>query len=138
MKKFCFIFALLGVFACSEDKDMTADYFKSQKRDSRFFGKWMAVNPNTLEEQITSFYSEYTEEGVFDLIDRETGEKHERVRYYYTKENTLYVLHPGAGFKVSASVSEFRYEFSDSDNILILQRYTNGELSNYKDFLKRK
>ncbi|WP_392448212.1 hypothetical protein ACF3OB_02480 [Capnocytophaga canis] len=138
MKKFCFIFALLGVFACSEDEHMTADYFKSQQRDSRFFGKWKAVNPNTLEEKITSFYSEYTEEGVFDLIDRETGEKDERKRYYYTKENTLYVLHPGAGFKVSASVSEYKYTFSDDNNILIIQTLEEYRKGDKGGFFKRK
>ncbi|WP_042006752.1 hypothetical protein, partial [Capnocytophaga canis] len=63
MKKFYFLFALLGVFACSEDENMTADYFKSQKRDSRFFGKWMYVNPDTFEEEITTYYHNYTKDG---------------------------------------------------------------------------
>ncbi|WP_172917136.1 hypothetical protein [Capnocytophaga canis] len=139
MKKFCFIFALLGVFACSEDEHMTADYFKSQKRDSRFFGKWAVINSKTFEEVVTvTFYSEYTKIGEHLRIDRETGESNQRVEYYYTKGDRLYVLNPGSGFKVSASVYEFRYEFSDSDNILILQEYTNGEPSNHKRFLKRK
>ncbi|WP_392448214.1 hypothetical protein ACF3OB_02485 [Capnocytophaga canis] len=139
MKKFCFIFALLGVFACSEDEHMTADYFKAQQRDSRFFGKWIYVNSETFEEVVsTTFYREYTEIGELLRIYQETGEKNKRVEYYYTKGDRLYVLNPGSGFKVSASVYEFRYEFSDSDNILVLQDYTNGELSNYKEFLKRK
>ncbi|ATA75670.1 hypothetical protein [Capnocytophaga sp. H2931] len=138
MKKFCFIFALLGVFSCSEDKDMTADYFKAQQRDSRFFGKWNDVDINTLEEVMTTVYPEYSENGELIHIYRETGEKNKRIEYYYTKGDRLYVLNPGSGFKVSASVNEFRYEFSDSDNILILQLYVNGELSNYKEFLKRK
>lgn len=138
MKKFCFIFALLGVFACSEDKDMTADYFKAQQRDSRFFGKWNVIDINTLEEVMTTVYREYAENGELSYIYRETGEKNKRVEYYYTKGDRLYVLNPGSGFKVSASVYEFRYEFSDSDNILILQEYTNGEPSNHKRFLKRK
>ncbi|MFJ1262164.1 hypothetical protein ACILDS_05635 [Capnocytophaga canis] len=138
MKKFCFIFALLGIFACSEDEHMTADYFKAQQRDSRFFGKWMYVNPDTFEEEITTYYHNYTKDGEFHLIYRETGEKNKRVEYYYTKGDRLYVLNPGSGFKVSASVYEFRYEFSNSDSILVLQDYTNGELSNYKEFLKRK
>ncbi|CEN51312.1 hypothetical protein CCAND93_1560001 [Capnocytophaga canis] len=60
------------------------------------------------------------------------------MEYYYTKGDRLYVLNPGSGFKVSASVYEFLYEFSNSDSILVLQDYTNGELSNYKEFLKRK
>ncbi|MFJ1262160.1 hypothetical protein ACILDS_05615 [Capnocytophaga canis] len=139
MKKFCFIFALLGVFACSEDEHMTADYFKAQQRDSRFFGKWAVINSKTFEEVLTTtFYSEYTKIGELFLIHRDTEEKDKSVEYYYTKGDRLYVLDPGSGFKVSASVNEFRYEFSDSDNILILQRYVNGELSDYKRFLKRK
>ncbi|RIY36128.1 hypothetical protein [Capnocytophaga canis] len=139
MKKFYFLFALLGVFACSEDEHMTADYFKAQQRDSRFFGKWAVINSKTFEEVVTvTFYSEYTETGEHFLIYRDTGEKNKRIEYYYTKGDRLYVLNPGSGFKVSASVNEYRYEFSDSDNILILQLYVNGELSNYKEFLKRK
>ncbi|WP_392448210.1 hypothetical protein ACF3OB_02475 [Capnocytophaga canis] len=138
MKKFCFIFALLGVFACSEDENMTADYFKAQQRDSRFFGKWNVVDINTLEEVMTTVYREYAENGELSYIYRETGEKNKRVEYYYTKGDRLYVLNPGSGFKVSASVYEFRYEFSNSDSILVLQDYTNGELSNYKEFFKRK
>ncbi|WP_392420852.1 hypothetical protein ACF3OE_05820 [Capnocytophaga canis] len=139
MKKFYFLFALLGVFACSEDKDMTADYFKAQQRDRRFFGKWIYVNSETFEEVVsTTFYREYTEIGELLRIYQETGEKNKRVEYYYTKGDRLYVLNPGSGFKVSASVYEFRYEFSDSDNILVLQDYTNGELSSYKEFFKRK
>ncbi|WP_392420860.1 hypothetical protein ACF3OE_05840 [Capnocytophaga canis] len=75
MKKFYFILALLGVFACSEDEHMTADYFKSQKRDSRFFGKWNDVDINTLEEVMTTVYPEYSENGELSYIYRETGEK---------------------------------------------------------------
>ncbi|WP_392420857.1 hypothetical protein ACF3OE_05830 [Capnocytophaga canis] len=139
MKKFYFIFALLGVLSCSEDEHMTADYFKAQQRDSRFFGKWAVINSKTFEEIVTvTFYSEYTKIGELFLIHRDTEEKDKSVEYYYTKGDRLYVLNPGSGFKVSASVYEFRYEFSDSDNILVLQEYTNGELSNYKRFLKRK
>ncbi|WP_172914400.1 hypothetical protein [Capnocytophaga canis] len=138
MKKFYFIFALLGVFACSEDEHMTADYFKAQQRDSRFFGKWMAVNPNTLEEEITTFYSEYTEEGEFHLIYRDTGEKNNRVEYYYTKENAIYLLNPGAGFKVSASVSEYKYKFSDDSNILIIQTLEEYRKGDKGEFFKRK
>ncbi|ATA73537.1 hypothetical protein CGC49_09745 [Capnocytophaga sp. H4358] len=139
MKKFYFILALLGVLSCSEDEHMTADYFKAQQRDRRFFGKWIYVNSETFEEVVsTTFYREYTEIGELLRIYQETGEKNKRVEYYYTKGDRLYVLNPGSGFKVSASVKEFRYEFSNSDNILVLQRYTNGELSNYKEFLKRK
>ncbi|WP_042007431.1 hypothetical protein, partial [Capnocytophaga canis] len=104
----------------------------------RFFGKWNDVDINTLEEVMTTVYPEYSENGELIHIYRETGEKNKRIEYYYTKGDRLYVLNPGSGFKVSASVYEFRYEFSDSDNILILQRYVNGELSNYKEFLKRK
>ncbi|CEN48354.1 hypothetical protein CCAND38_590006 [Capnocytophaga canis] len=118
---------------------MTADYFKAQQRDNRFFGKWAVINSETFEEVVTvTFYSEYTKIGEHLRIDRETGESNQRVEYYYTKGDRLYVLNPGSGFKVSASVYEFRYEFSDSDNILILQEYTNGEPSNHKRFLKRK
>ncbi|WP_197063252.1 hypothetical protein, partial [Capnocytophaga canis] len=136
---FCFIFALLGVFACSEDEHMTADYFKAQQRDSRFFGKWTYVNSDTFEEVVsTTFYREYTKIGELLRIYQETGEKNKRVEYYYTKGDRLYVLNPGSGFKVSASIYEFRYEFSDSDNILVLQGYTNGELSSYKESFKRK
>ncbi|CEN42601.1 conserved exported hypothetical protein [Capnocytophaga canis] len=138
MKKFCFIFALLGIFACSEDEHMTADYFKAQQRDSRFFGKWMAVNPNSLEEEITTFYSEYTEEGEFHLIYRDTGEKNNRVEYYYTKENAIYLLNPGAGFKVSASVSEYKYKFSDDSNILIIQTLEEYRKGDKGEFFKRK
>ncbi|ATA73536.1 hypothetical protein CGC49_09740 [Capnocytophaga sp. H4358] len=138
MKKFYFLFALLGVFACSEDEHMTADYFKAQQRDSRFFGKWMAVNPNTLEEEITTFYSEYTEEGEFHLIYRDTGEKNNRVEYYYTKENAIYLLNPGAGFKVSASVSEYKYKFSDDSNILIIQTLEEYRKGDKGEFFKRK
>ncbi|CEN50578.1 hypothetical protein [Capnocytophaga canis] len=137
MKKFYFIFALLGVFACSEDKDMTADYFKAQQRDSRFFGKWIFVDSNTLEE-LSDFTHNYIEDGELQYFYL-TGEPYySRKEYYYTKGDRLYVLNPGSGFKVSASVKEFRYEFSDSDNILVLQGYTNGELSSYKESFKRK
>ncbi|WP_042343327.1 hypothetical protein, partial [Capnocytophaga canis] len=107
MKKFCFIFALLGVFACSEDKDMTADYFKAQQRDSRFFGKWIFVDSDTLEE-LSDFTRNYIEDGELQYFYL-TGEPYySQKKYYYTKGDRLYVLNPGSGFKVSASVKEFR------------------------------
>ncbi|WP_172914399.1 hypothetical protein [Capnocytophaga canis] len=137
MKKFYFILALLGVFACSEDENMTADYFKAQQRDNRFFGKWIFIDSNTLEE-LSDFTRNYIEDGELQYFYL-TGEPYySQKKYYYTKGDRLYVLNPGSGFKVSASVKEFRYEFSNSDNILVLQGYTNGELSSYKESFKRK
>ncbi|MFJ1322411.1 hypothetical protein ACILDT_05305 [Capnocytophaga canis] len=138
MKKFYFILALLGVFACSEDEHMTADYFKAQQRDSRFFGKWMYVNPDTFEEEITTYYHNYTKDGEFHLIYRETGEKNKRIEYYYTKGDRLYVLNPGSGFKVSASVSEYKYKFSDDSNILIIQTLEEYRKGDKGEFFKRK
>ncbi|WP_172920083.1 hypothetical protein, partial [Capnocytophaga canis] len=79
MKKFYFILALLGVLSCSEDEHMTADYFKAQQRDSRFFGKWNVVDINTLEEVMTTVYREYAENGELSYIYRETGEKNKRI-----------------------------------------------------------
>lgn len=110
------------LFSCTPEA-VEKEFFQSQHRDERFFGMW--ANLDQFSKQETGVVVEYTASG--ELFYTNDGERGGRIFYYYTKENILYVLTLGSGFKVSSRIHEFEYQFLEEDSLLILQPIDSKE-----------
>ena len=120
-------FGALGILAClfstvfilsSCKPDLSErDFVLSQKRDNRLIGSWKYIYSSPEDNDI--LIKEYTSAGEIKRYNN--GELFFLKYYFYTKDNILYELELGDGFKRSNWTREYEYRFSEDENMLYIK-----------------
>ena len=107
------LFSVFSLISCFSEDVSKVQYFKSQNRDKRFFGKWQLVTKDMREGE--NCYILKPDGTRLHLA--KGGKTIGYEQYYYSEKNILYILDTGGG-KRSSHIKRYIYKFSEDGQTL--------------------